>query len=258
MPYQIEEISKEQDNDFGIVNTTDKWEKPHRSYYVNAKFRHVVSNPHYVKTSMVEHRDEDSHFTHKISKNDKDCNMIVERPDGNYANIRIKSDRSRQDIVIQSYNRNSYYYTFFFTVKVEKSKVYFAIRKTISEIVEMGDNNHLSLISKDSVVTVIKENALDKNAEENLKTYTEEKTFKDLLDDQKGIMGCNIHLTFEKCYDSAANIDFIPFIYQDKRELKSHHLVTFDVSTMKVVRHAHILSELPRRPVLIKSEADFV
>lgn len=120
---------------------------------------------------MVELRDTDRNFTHKILKNDKDFNMIVEMPTGLYANIRIKADRSKWDLVIQSYNKNAKYYTFFFTVKVEKSKAYFAIKKTVSEIEEMAHNNlNLHLISKESIVTHIMENVLD--GHDNLKNYT--------------------------------------------------------------------------------------
>lgn len=50
----------------------------------------------------------------------------------------------------------------------------------------------------------------------------------------------NIHLTFEKCMDNRAKINFVPLIYQHAGSV-THHIIIFDVSTQQVVRHFPLL-----------------
>ena len=50
--------------------------------------------------------------------------MIVEKQTdpGVYINIRIKEDRdSKSTIILQMYNKNKHYYTFFFALRTEKA-----------------------------------------------------------------------------------------------------------------------------------------
>ena len=59
-----------------------------------------------------------------------------------------------------------------------KKHVYFAIRKTFSEIVHMGSDNRQPIITWDQPITVITENKYDaKNEEDIIKYYTRKTNF---------------------------------------------------------------------------------
>lgn len=70
------------------------------------------------------------------------------------------------------YNKNRNYYTFFFALRSEKTQIFFAVNKKVDEVEEMGDNNHLPLILKNTDLTVIQENDFKTKGDENLKAYT--------------------------------------------------------------------------------------
>lgn len=52
-------------------------------------------------------------------------------------------------------------------------------------------------------------------------------------------------------------LDFMPFIYQEKKSLASHHLLVLDVNTMNIVGKICINSNLNIRQYLRKSEAGY-
>jgi len=52
-------------------------------------------------------------------------------------------------------------------------------------------------------------------------------------------------------------LDFMPFIYQEKKSLASHHLLVLDINTMNVVGKICINSNLKIREYLRKSDAGY-
>jgi len=52
-------------------------------------------------------------------------------------------------------------------------------------------------------------------------------------------------------------IDFLPFIYQEKKSLATHHLLLLDVNSMQIFGSECINSNLEIRKYLRKSEAGF-
>lgn len=92
--------------------------------------------------------------------------------------------------------------------------------------------------------------------------YIEQAKFRELLDQQRDQKGTNkqnhhIHLTFETLYDNRTPIDFLPFIYQEKRSLATHHLLLLDINSMQIFGSECINSSLEIRKWLRKSEAGF-
>lgn len=57
----------------------------------------------------------------------------------------------------------------------------------------------------------------------------------------------HIHLTFEALYDMQKRLEYLPFIYQEKRSLASHHLLVLDINAMKIVGKICINSNLKIR-----------
>ena len=110
---------------------------------------------------------------------------------GEYMNLRIKNNLCHEKIKPLMYNRSRQYYCFFFALKNELTKnekkhTYFAVRKTISEVETLGVENFEPLIRMDTKVTIITENDFVGNKDsEILKKYTQEMTFKELIDFQK-------------------------------------------------------------------------
>lgn len=69
--------------------------------------------------------------------------MVVEAQDGYYLNLRIKDDNDIENIRVEMYNKNDYFYTFFFSLtndadKFDHKHTYFAVKKSIDEVNEMG------------------------------------------------------------------------------------------------------------------------
>ena len=62
--------------------------------------------------------------------------------------------------------------------------------------------------------------------------FTRNMTFKDLIEFQKEPQHNYIHIQFETLYDMQAKIEFIPFIYQDKKNQDSHNLLVLDIEKM--------------------------
>ena len=89
------------------------------------------------------------------------------------------------------YTRNKTWYTFFFTLSNEKDKSnikqhFFAIRKTIKEVEELGLDNNDAIITMEKIVNVFSANKYDLPTEkDNLTAYTESMSFKDLIERQK-------------------------------------------------------------------------
>lgn len=117
-----------------------------------------------------------------------------------------------------------------------KRHAYFAIRKSYSEIVKMGLNNHDPIITRDTEITLITENKFNAKKEEDIiKGYTKRMKFDDLEREQNdpNIEQTHaIYLIFEKIFDNKSHIDFIPIIYQEKKSIKTHHLILYDVEKM--------------------------
>jgi len=52
-------------------------------------------------------------------------------------------------------------------------------------------------------------------------------------------------------------LEYLPFIYQEKRSLASHHLLVLDINAMRIVGKICINSNLKIRQYLRKSEAGY-
>lgn len=161
------------------------------------------------------------------------------------------------------YQKTRHYYVFFFALKNDKDKAerkhtYFAVRKTVDEVMDLGYDNSNPLIKMDQKVTIIDENDFIGSKESEIcQKYTQEMPFKELIDKQKLPQTCNINLTFELCYDNKSNINFIPFIYQEKKSLQTHHLCVFDIEKMMVIKHTCINSNKNCRKFLRYNEFGF-
>jgi hypothetical protein len=85
--------------------------------------------------------------------------MIIEATDGYFMNLRIKQEWEIENIRVEMYNKNEHFYTFFFSLindidKFDNKHNYFAVQKTIEEVNEMGQDNHIPVVDKDTYVTV--------------------------------------------------------------------------------------------------------
>lgn len=188
--------------------------------------------------------------------------MIVEKQNGEYLNLRIKNDQCIEKLTPIMYNKSRQYYCFFFALRNEMNKekkhTYFAVRKTVHEIEEHGQDNSDPLIRMDTKITIITENDFKSIKDsESLKKYTQDMTFKELIDFQKEEQTWNINLTFEICFDNRSCINFIPFIYQEKKSLQTHHLLIFDIEKMMVTKHHCINTNKVARKFLRYNEFGF-
>mgnify|MGYP006893250764 CR=1 FL=1 len=136
-------------SEYSRNETTKKLQANNRSFYVNAKFRDIVSSADRIQTNILDvlSENEDNFECHSIERQQRDMFMIVEGKLGKYLNIRIKQDHNLETLHFQVYMRNKHYYTFFFTMVNEKEKLdikhtNFAVRYSIKEIEEMGIDNH--------------------------------------------------------------------------------------------------------------------
>ena len=78
LPEQINQIQDEQDATFGRGEYTKKQCPPNNSYYVNGAYRHVVSNSHYIKTTMEDKDTGKDIGTFRIKREDKNNFMVIE------------------------------------------------------------------------------------------------------------------------------------------------------------------------------------
>ena len=190
---------------------------PSTTYYVNAKYRHVVSTTNLIKTnqktrqlinmSRLSEKDKDlfdliserkakdekcldqyQDLNFNINYMNKDTFVVIESAKASYLSLRVKQDHCTEDLRLQMYTRNKLWYTFFFTITNKKDKKnvkqhFFAIRRTIKDVEELGKNNHDSIITMDKPVTVfINNNYSSLKEKENLAAYTKSISFKDLID----------------------------------------------------------------------------
>jgi len=64
LPQQIEEIRDDQAKLYGPPKSKHLGQLEQETFYVNAKYRHVVSSMNHIKTSTVDARFPDKHITH--------------------------------------------------------------------------------------------------------------------------------------------------------------------------------------------------
>ena len=248
---------------FGKQQSTKKVQRESQCYYLNQKYKNLISSKTHITTPVVDKLDEVSGFlTHRIEKNDKDTFMVVESKDGKYINIRIKLDYNNEDVKLIMYYRTKTHYVFCFTLvndteKFDRKHNYFFMKKLIKEVEEMGLDNHQSLIKMEQPITVILSSPFEGTKKTILESFTRDMTFKDLIEFQKEPQNNYVHLTFETLYDMQAQIQFIPFIYQDRKIKESHSLLVFDVEQMRVVQKSCINSNLELRKYIRKTEAGF-
>jgi hypothetical protein len=162
---------------------------------------------------------------------------------GAYMSIRTKQDTMNAQLFIQLYTKNKKYYTFFFKYVDDDKTAFFAVRKTISEVDNMGVDNNIALIQEidSQKIQLFVNNPFDGETEqEKLKSYTKTITFKDFLEEMKQPQEYFLHLTFERCMDNRTEIDFLPIIYQEKSNIASHRMLMYDVIKQRVTRHTHL------------------
>ena len=154
--------------------------------------------------------------------------MLVEDPNGNYLNLRIKHEFNHQNIPyvirVEMYNKNEFFYTFFFSMtndidKFDHKHTYFAVRMSVDDVLERGADNHLPIVDNETDVVIFKENDFLAEDQQVLRNYTQMMSFHDLVELQKLPQRGNINLTFEKVYDNRSSIRFIPLIYQEKKNV---------------------------------------
>lgn len=201
---------------------------------------------------MEDAKEASLHFTHRIDNEDKENFIVVEAANGYYLNLRVKLDHNMENIRMEMYSKNQYDYTFFFSLTNDSDKfdfkhTYFTVRKSAEEVQELGQDNHMPIIQKDSEITIFLENAFDVEDRRVLEDYTRRMTFGDLQTLQKHPQQGQVHLTFEKVYDNRSNLRFVPLIYQSKSNHAAGHFIVYDTELEQVVRHSSILSALELR-----------
>lgn len=217
-----------------------------------------------VKTTVKELKNEQNHVTFAMDLISKEQNFIVEGKNGMYLNIRLKQDHNLEDVRLQYYQKTKTHYIFFLQLVNEKEKLnrkhnWFALRKTIAEIEEMGVDNNQALVEKTSRISVFLDNDLDGENEKDIcEKFTEEMTFFDLIELQKMRQESHLHLTFQICQDSRNAIDFVPFIFQDRKSIETNSFCIFDIRSMSVVKTECILPAMHLRKYIRQSESGFV
>ena len=124
-------------------------------------------------------------LNHFILREHRDTFAIVEDTNGTYMSIRIKQDSLKEHVSMIMYSRNKTWYTFIFTIGKSPKKLYFALRISIADVEDLGENNNNSLIQdmKEQKVTVFLGNQYNQETEkENLQAYTEKMTFLELIE----------------------------------------------------------------------------
>lgn len=88
--------------------------------------------------------------------------------------VRVKLDHCTEKLRLQMYSKNKLWYTFFFTITNDKDKSspkqhFFAIRRTVKEVEELGQNNNDSIITMEKEIVVFMNNTYNRLVEkENL------------------------------------------------------------------------------------------
>lgn len=157
-----------------------------------------------VKTTVKELKNENAHVTYAMDLVSKEQNFIVESKNGLYINCRLKQDHNLEDIRLQYYQKTKTHYLFFLqlvneSVKIDRKHTWFAIRKTIAEIEEMGMDNNKALVEKSSDCVIFLENDLNGSEDEVCENFTEVVTFTEMVEIQKQPQKSYIHLTFQIC-----------------------------------------------------------
>lgn len=90
----------------------------------------------------------------------------------------MKLDSCTEKLRLQMYCRNASFYTFFFSLTNDRDKTdvkqhFFAIRRTISDVEELGVNNNDAILTMEKEICVFMNNPLGSSDEkENLRAYT--------------------------------------------------------------------------------------
>jgi hypothetical protein len=268
LPKQVNNIQNKLVALYGEQKHTRKMAVPNQTFYINSKFKDVVSHSHFIMTNKQERSTTNTRpdLCHFIGKDLKDQFILIERPDsksssGFYMTLRVKSENNEDQIQLQMYTKNKGNHLFFFSLinekeKLDKKHTYFVIKKPSAELEKYVN---IPLISWETEVTSFFENPFDAETEAGkLQAYTKTMTYKDLLDRQSMThQDWLVNLTFEKVMDLKDNIDFLPIIYQEKAGYKSHHLIIFDLHKMRVVKHQNLLSNMSIRSRLRVSTTGF-
>ena len=171
---------------YGAKESDRKHQADSEAYYVNAKYRNVVSSASHIKTPVKDGEDAE-HLTFALDQDNLSRFMLVEAKGGSYHNIRIKQEHNLEHVKLQAYYRTKYYYLFFFTLANEKDKLerkhsYFAVRKTLQEVEDMGYDNHQSIIQMDLDVTVFMPYSSLSTDKSELLGFTRKMTFEQLIE----------------------------------------------------------------------------
>lgn len=188
LPKQIEQMERLAQELYQEKHNRQLLPPPHTTYYVNSKYRRVVSTVDLIKTDQktkikinlelldVKNPDLADQIREKIEVNEncreqyhdlnfnvkllhKDTFVIIENTKGTYMSVRAKLETCTEKLRLQMYCRNKQWYTFFFTLTNEKDKQnvkqhFFAIRRTIREVEELGQNNNDAIVTMDKDITV--------------------------------------------------------------------------------------------------------
>lgn len=160
------------------------------------------------------------------------------------------------------YYRSKQYYLFLFKIVTKTNSgfnhAFFFVRLKYEQVEELSQNNGNSLISNEQDIYLVQDNDLLGSEELVLQKYLQIVKYSQLVqllqDEQQN---SNIHLTFETLLDMRKKIEYLPFIYQEKKSLASHNLLVLDINTMQVAGKACINSNLTIREYLRKSPAGY-
>jgi hypothetical protein len=163
---------------------------PHTTYYVNSKYRNVVSTSRLIKTEQktrdrinldalvdwnpewageIQEKLEEDPATKalyydldfKVRQNYTDTTVLVE-DNGRYMSVRYKLDICKEDLRLQTYSRSKNWFTFFFTLTSIKHnhprQHFFAVRRSVKDVIDLGENNKEPIIKMEQEVVVFLEN----------------------------------------------------------------------------------------------------
>lgn len=107
-------------------------------------------------------------------------------------------------------------------------------------------------------VVVFLENDLEGDDAAVCDKYSDVIRFEELVDyqsnhPQKG----HLNLTFQMCQDNKTQLEFVPFIYQERKTIDTHSFCIFNIESMRVVKSDCILPHMKLRKYLRLTEAGF-
>lgn len=162
----VQYVKNKEDLEYGANKNDKRLQADFNMYYMNAKYKNVVSSPSNIQTIAPFQQDlpmktaADQFLNYQLAKADKQRYIIVEDKNGTYHNLKIKQDHMKGKIHFQCYFKNKFFYTFVFTLiddqqKLSRKHNYFFVKKSNKEVENMAQDNVLSIVAPNTEVTAV-------------------------------------------------------------------------------------------------------